>query len=228
MTTRTSMITSCQVESDEEGRQNISSAMFLAAPYDKASEAWTTFSPNLLVASARSSANVLSKLVLQEHNDSVQWESLFRPPLDKYDAVVLLHRENLPYPRRLLFPPKLNQGPKAGDHVARWEASTYVNRFLLPGYLERSHEQLKEELMLDSDPTKCFLSKRFGMLLKPWYDHLGGDLIGLTWTKQKSKKRKRDEDETDPKEILKAVGEMGKGLVRDILVAQVSMTFLKA
>ncbi|KAH0855123.1 hypothetical protein HID58_020473 [Brassica napus] len=228
---------------DEEGRQNISSAMFLAAPYDKASEAWTTFSPTCrlanafekhlseqkrLVASARSSANVLSKLVLQEHNDSVQWESLFRPPLDKYDAVVLLHRENLPYPRRLLFPPKLNQGPKAGDHVARWEASTYVNRFLLPGYLERSHEQLKEELMLDSDPTKCFLSKRFGMLLKPWYDHLGGDLIGLTWTKQKSKKRKRDEDETDPKEILKAVGEMGKGLVRDILVAQVSMTFLKA
>lgn len=42
-------------------------------------------------------------------------QSLFRPPLDKYDAVVLLHRENLPYPRRLLFPPKLNQGPKGGS-----------------------------------------------------------------------------------------------------------------
>ncbi|KAH0855124.1 hypothetical protein HID58_020474 [Brassica napus] len=224
---------------DEEGRQNISSAMFLAAPYDKASEAWTTFSPNLseqkrLVASARSSANVLSKLVLQEHNDSVQWESLFRPPLDKYDAVVLLHRENLPYPRRLLFPPKLNQGPK-GDHVARWEASTYVNRFLLPGYLERSHEQLKEELMLDSDPTKCFLSVLEASFLiqnrniKTYRGSYRALLSAETvWDVVEAVKRKRDEDETDPKEILKAVGEMGKGLVRDILVAQVSMTFLKA
>ena len=34
----------------EEDRQNISSAMFLAAPYDKASEAWTTLSPNLSVS----------------------------------------------------------------------------------------------------------------------------------------------------------------------------------
>ncbi|KAH0855121.1 hypothetical protein HID58_020476 [Brassica napus] len=178
---------------DEEGRQNISSAMFLAAPYDKASEAWTTFSPNL--------------------------SSLFRPPLDKYDAVVLLHRENLPYPRRLLFPPKLNQGPK-GDHVARWEASTYVNRFLLPGYLERSHEQLKEELMLDSDPTKCFLSVLEASFLI--------QNRNIKTYREVKETKTRDEDETDPKEILKAVGEMGKGLVRDILVAQVSMTFLKA
>lgn len=89
----------------EEDKQNISSAMFLAAPYDKASEAWTSISPNLLVSTciekhlsvdlyfvltqiyytllkeqkrlvayARSSANVLSKLVSQEHSDSVQWE----------------------------------------------------------------------------------------------------------------------------------------------------------
>lgn len=35
----------------EEDRQNISSAMFLAAPYDKASEAWTATTPNLSVSS---------------------------------------------------------------------------------------------------------------------------------------------------------------------------------
>lgn len=84
--------------------------------------------------------------------------------------------------------------------------------------------------------------------LKPWYDHIGGDAIGLTWNKHNSKvkqvikkasvvllqtkekrkiktnvmfwlqKRERDEEEeeSNPMEMLKAVGEMGKGLVRDI------------
>ncbi|VVB10024.1 unnamed protein product [Arabis nemorensis] len=174
----------------EKDRQNISSAMFLAAPYDKASEAWTSTSPNLseqkrLAAYARSSANVLSKLVLHEHNDSVQWECLFRTPLNNYDAVVLLHRDKLPYPRRLLFPSELNQG----KHVARGKASTAFNPFLLPGDLKRSHEELKKKLMVDFEPTKCFMSglqEEFGTL-KPWYDHIGGDAIGLTWNKHNSK-----------------------------------------
>ncbi|CAN7033479.1 unnamed protein product [Brassica rapa subsp. trilocularis] len=206
----------------EEDRQNISSAMFLAAPYDKASEAWTTLSPNLselkrLVAYARSSANVLSKLILQEHNDSVQWECLFRTPLNNYDAVVLLHREKLTYPHHLLFPSELNQ---AGKHVARGKASKAFNPFLLPGDLKRSPEELKKKLMVDFEPTKCFmrgLHEEFGTL-KPWYDHIGGDAIGLTWSKPNSKKRERDEEEVEinPVEMLKAVGEMGKGLVRDI------------
>ncbi|ESQ53434.1 hypothetical protein EUTSA_v10024292mg [Eutrema salsugineum] len=205
----------------EEDRQNISSAMFLAAPYDKASEAWTTTSPSLseqkrLVAYARSSANVLSKLVLQEHTDSVQWECLFRTPLNNYDAVILLHRDKLPYPRRLMFPSELNKG----KHVARGKASTAFNPFMLPGDLKRSPEELKKKLMVDFEPTKCFMSglkEEFGTL-KPWYDHIGGDAIGLTWTKRNSKKRERDEEEveTNPIEMLKAVGEMGKGLVRDI------------
>ncbi|KAL0679227.1 hypothetical protein Bca4012_007208 [Brassica carinata] len=205
----------------EEDKQNISSAMFLAAPYDKASEAWTSLSPNLselkrLVAYARSSANVLSKLVLQEHNDSVQWECLFRTPLNNYDAVVLLHREKIPYPHHLLFPSELNQG----KHVARGKASKAFNPFLLPGDLKRSPEELKKKLMVDFEPTKCFMSglqEEFGTL-KAWYDHIGGDAIGLTWTKHNSKKRERDEEEVEinPIEMLKAVGEMGKGLVRDI------------
>lgn len=89
------------------------------------------------------------------------------------------------------------------------------------------------------------LQEEFGTL-KTWYDHIGGDAIGLTWTQHNSKvrnktsdnffqtnkkkdkskqtcsvwlqKRERDEEEveTNPVEMLKAVGEMGKGLVRDI------------
>jgi U3 small nucleolar RNA-associated protein 22 len=64
------------------------------------------------------------------------------------------------------------------------------------------------------------LQEEFGTL-KPWYDHIGGDAIGLTWNKHNSKKRERDEEEeeeeeSNPMEMLKAVGEMGKGLVRDI------------
>jgi U3 small nucleolar RNA-associated protein 22 len=36
----------------EENKQNVSPAMFLATNYDKVSEAWTRFSPNLSVSSS--------------------------------------------------------------------------------------------------------------------------------------------------------------------------------
>ena len=36
----------------EENKQNVSAAMFLATAYDKASEAWTRFSPNVSVGSS--------------------------------------------------------------------------------------------------------------------------------------------------------------------------------
>ncbi|KAL6222410.1 hypothetical protein ACLB2K_005802 [Fragaria x ananassa] len=99
----------------EENPQNVNSAMFLATAYDKASEAWTRFSPNSvelkrLVAYAGSSANLLTKLILEDQSDSYRWECLFRTPLNNYDAVILLHREKLPYPQRLLFPSELHQG----------------------------------------------------------------------------------------------------------------------
>lgn len=99
--------------------------------------------------------------------------------------------------------------------------------FLLPGDLKRSHEELKNKLMVDFEPTKCFMSglqasvliknkniqkysvycqrkksfleilrlcgyvqEEFGAL-KPWYDHFGGDAIGLTWNKHNSKVKKK-------------------------------------
>uniref|UniRef100_A0A7N2KYX8 Nrap protein domain-containing protein n=1 Tax=Quercus lobata TaxID=97700 RepID=A0A7N2KYX8_QUELO len=116
----------------EENKQNVNAAMFLATAYDKASKAWTRFSPNelkRLVAYARSSANLLNKLILQDQIDSYKWECLLRTPLNNYDAVILLHRDKLPYPQRLLFPSELNQG----KHVARGNASKVFQPFMSPG-----------------------------------------------------------------------------------------------
>ncbi|KAB1213028.1 Nucleolar protein 6 [Morella rubra] len=189
----------------EENKQHGRTAMFLAAAYDKASEAWTSFSPNLLelkrlVAYARSSANLLTKLILEEQIGSYKWECLFRTPLNNYDAVILLHRDKLPYPQRLLFPSELNHG----KHVAHGKASKSFHPFMLPGDLKGSSKE-----------------KEFSNTIKLWYDSLGGDAIGITWEKFPAKKRGRDEvgeEGKDPVDVLKEVGEVGKGFVRSVFL----------
>ncbi|KAH1082116.1 hypothetical protein J1N35_021877 [Gossypium stocksii] len=213
----------------EENTQNESKAMFLATAYDKASEAWTRCSPNplelkRLVAYARSSASLLTKLILQHQTDSRGWECLFRTPLSLYDAVILLHGDRLPYPKRLLFTSELDQGiflGGKGRHVAHGNASTCFHPFLLPSDMKSSSlEQLKTKLMVNFDPLRCFVGdveKGFSNRLKLWYDSLGGDAIGLTW--ERSKKREREEEETDekyPVDLLRNIGELGKGFVRDV------------
>ncbi|CAK7339575.1 unnamed protein product [Dovyalis caffra] len=210
----------------EENSQNISSAMFLATSYDKASEAWTRLSPNLLelkrlVAYACSSANLLTRLVLRDQTDSYRWECLFRTPLNNYNAVILLHGDRLPYPQRLLFPSKLNHGRL----VAHGNASKAFQPFMLPRDLRGSLDELKNKLLVDFDPLRCYIAdlEKECNILKSWYDSLGGDAIGLTWERSCSKKRDRDEagEEEDPIDVLKAVGEAGKGFVK-------SVHFLKA
>ena len=96
------------------------------------------------MAYARSSANLLTKLVLEDNNDSFRWEvsisafvkccplifslwvflyfykeflmrnfhlqCLFRTPLNNFDAVVLLHRDKLTHPKRILFASESKQG----------------------------------------------------------------------------------------------------------------------
>ncbi|XP_022751385.1 nucleolar protein 6 isoform X2 [Durio zibethinus] len=208
-------------KADEENTQNKSKAMFLATACDKASEAWTSCSPNplelkRLVAYARSSANLLTKLILQNQTDSHGWECLFRTPLNLYDAVILLHGDRLPYPKRLLFTSELDQG----RHVAHGNPSNAFHPYLLPADMKGSLEQLKTKLMVNFDPLRCFIGdveKEFSDGLKLWYDSLGGDAIGLTW--EHSKKREREESELDrkyPVDLLRNVGEMGKGFVRDV------------
>ncbi|MBA0770107.1 hypothetical protein Gotri_018781 [Gossypium trilobum] len=213
----------------EENTQNESKAMFLATAYDKASEAWTRCSPNplelkRLAAYARSSASLLTKLILQNQTDSRGWECLLRTPLSLYDAVILLHGDRLPYPKRLLFTSELDQGiflGGKGRHVAHGNASTCFHPFLLPSDMKGSSlEQLKTKLMVNFDPLRCFVGdveKGFSNRLKLWYDSLGGDAIGLTW--ERSKKREREEEETDgkyPVDLLRNIGELGKGFVRDV------------
>ncbi|XWS45420.1 hypothetical protein CRYUN_Cryun15aG0135300 [Craigia yunnanensis] len=205
----------------EENTQNKSKAMFLATAYDKASEAWTRCSPNplelkRLVAYARSSANLLTKLISQNQTDSHGWECLFRTPLSLYDAVILLHGDRLPYPKRLLFTSELDQG----RHLFHGNASNAFHPYLLPADMKGSLEQLKTKLMVNFDPLRCFVGdveKEFSDRLKLWYDSLGGDAIGLTW--EHSKKRDREEEELNgkyPVDLLRNVGEMGKGFVRDV------------
>ncbi|KAJ6378798.1 hypothetical protein OIU78_028927 [Salix suchowensis] len=210
----------------EESSQNISPAMFLATSYDKASEAWTRLSPNILelkrlVAYARSSANLLTRLVFQDQTESDRWECLFCTPLTNYDAVILLHGDRLPYPQRLLFPSKLNHGRL----VARGNASKAFHPFMLPGDLRGSLDKLKNKLLVDFDPLRCYIAdlQKECNTLKLWYDSLGGDAVGLTWERSCSKKRDREEasDAEDPIDVLKAVGEAGKGFVK-------SVHFLKA
>ncbi|XP_022152358.1 nucleolar protein 6 [Momordica charantia] len=207
----------------QENPQTASPAMFLATAYDKASEAWTTFFPKplelkRLVAYARSSADLLTRLIVQQQVDSYQWECIFRTPLTNYDAVILLHRDKLPYPQRLLFPSELNQG----IHVAKGDPSKIFSPFLLPRNLKPNSEDIKNKLLVNFDPLRCYiadLQKEFSSTFNIWYDSLGGDAIGLTWGQHNSKKRGRDEAveaEKEPAEVLKAVGETGKGLMRSI------------
>ncbi|KAJ7944284.1 Nucleolar protein 6 [Quillaja saponaria] len=207
----------------EENIKNISPAMFLATSYDKASEAWTSFSPSVLnlkrlVAYARSSANLLTKLIFQDQTNSYRWECLFRTPLNNYDAVILLHRDKLSYPQRLLFPSEVAYG----KHVATGNPSKAFHPFLLPGDLKGSPEELRNKLLVDFDPLNFFvrdLEKEFSAMFRIWHDPLGGDAIGLTWNSYPSKKRSReeaDEEGQDQISMLKSVGEIGKGFVRNI------------
>uniref|UniRef100_A0A6P4ACI0 nucleolar protein 6 isoform X1 n=1 Tax=Ziziphus jujuba TaxID=326968 RepID=A0A6P4ACI0_ZIZJJ len=206
----------------EANGQTVNSLIFLATAYDKSSEAWSRYSPNSselkrLVAYAQSSANLLTKLILEDHVDSYRWECLYRTPLSNFDAVILLHRDKLPYPQRLLFPSELNQGIR----VAQGNASEAFHPFLLPGDLKQSSDELRNKLLINFDPLRCFLGdlkEEFSNTFKIWYDSLGGDAVGLTWGAC-SKKRDREEaieEVKNPIDMLRGVGEIGKGFVRSI------------
>ncbi|KAK6150894.1 hypothetical protein DH2020_015826 [Rehmannia glutinosa] len=211
----------------EENLQNVKPAMFLATSYDKESEAWTTLSPTAadlrrLAAYATSSANFLTNIIMKNHIDSYGWECLFRTPLNNYNAVILLHRDKLPYPHRLLFPSEV----KLGRHVIRGNASKSFQPFLLPGDMKGNLEELKNKLMVNFDPLRYFVTgieAKFPDMFKVWYDSFGGDAIGLTCGNKNLKKRGRDDigEDNDLLDTLKAVGELGKGLSK-------SVHFLKA
>ncbi|PHU27029.1 hypothetical protein BC332_05361 [Capsicum chinense] len=169
-------------EEHEKDTQKLSPAMFLATKYDIASEAWTRSSPTTaelrrLVAYSTGSANLLTKLILQDGYDSYGWKCLLRTPLSNYDAVVLLHRDKLPYPQHLLFPSELEQERCA----VRGHATKIFHPFFSPGDFKVNSGELKSKLMVNFDP------KGFSDEVKVWYDAVGGDALGLTLGKASSK-----------------------------------------
>ncbi|KAJ0534866.1 putative Nrap protein domain 1 [Helianthus annuus] len=207
----------------EEGAGSIISAMYVATAYDKGSEAWTSSSPSItelkrLAAYAKSSSNLLTKLVMQGLQDSYGWECIFRTPLNNYDAVILLHRDKLPHPERLLFPSELNQGKL----VAQGNASKTFQPYLLT---KGSTKDLQDQLYINFDPLMCYvkdLESAFPNTFKLWYDSFGGDAIGLTWEKENLKKRKRDGEVTKTVlDTLKDVGKTGKGFVKSVHLLKV-------
>ncbi|KAK9164157.1 hypothetical protein Syun_005059 [Stephania yunnanensis] len=177
-----------------------------------------------MMAYARSSADYLTKLIMQGQTDSHIWESLFRTPLNNYDAVLLLHGDRLPFPEHQLFSNDIAQGKL----VARGKASKIFDPYIR---LQGSLANMKDKLLVNFDPLRCYiedLKKEFPNTFTLWYDAFGGDAIGLTWDQSKSKsfivypfpqKRQREEpgeDMVDPMEVLRDVARCGKGLVRSV------------
>ncbi|KAL2497823.1 Nrap protein [Abeliophyllum distichum] len=210
----------------KDNMRNISPAMFVATVYDKASEAWTSVSPTAaelrrLATYAASSAKFLTSVIMQNLNDSYIWECLFCTPLNNYNAVILLDRDKLPFPQHLLFLSKINQGRQ----ILRVPSKIF-QPFLLPGDLKGSLEEMKNKLMVNFDPLRYFIhdiEREFHEKFKMWYDSLGGDAIGLTFGNKSSKKRGRNNNCEDKHLVdsLRAVGELGKGFVRNIYLLKV-------
>nr|GEX34116.1 nucleolar protein 6 [Tanacetum cinerariifolium] len=212
----------------DEGKGNVTSAMYLATAYDKGSEAWTSSAPSQselkrLAVYAKSSSNLLTKLIVQGQMDSYGWECIFRTPLNNYDAIILLHRDKLSHPERLLFPSEFSQGKL----VVQGNASMSFQPFLLTNGVNGSTKNLRDQLYLNFDPLTCYvkdLENAFPNTFKLWYDCFGGDVIGLTWEKENLKKRRREED-GDVKEnvtnTLKDIGKVGKGFVKSVYLLKV-------
>ncbi|KAM3273556.1 hypothetical protein ACQJBY_043026 [Aegilops geniculata] len=206
----------------EQNPHDIEPAMFLATSYDKSSEAWTKQSPSKSVLKriasyAKSSAELLTNLIIHGQSGQYTWECLFRTPLSNYDAVILLRKEKLCRPHHVLFPAEIPNG----KFVIQGKPSNDFHPYMpLSKSVVRSLHDTRDKLLVNFDPTACFLRDlkcAFPVTFKLWHDSIGGDAIGLTW--ESSKKRGRDEDDEampDPTSILKEVGDVGKGLVRSV------------
>jgi U3 small nucleolar RNA-associated protein 22 len=196
--------------------------MFLATSYDKASEAWTKLSPSKSVLKrmasyAKSSAELLTNLILNGQSGQYTWECLFLTPMSNYDAVVLLHQEKLCHPQHLLFPAEIPNGKMVIWGKPSKDFHPYMP--LNKGAVKSLHDA-RDKLLVNFDPTAYFvrdLKCAFPKTFKLWYGSVGGDAVGLTWENLKKRDREdADEAMPEPTSILKEVGVVGKGLVRSI------------
>ncbi|KAI3902275.1 hypothetical protein MKW92_046280 [Papaver armeniacum] len=181
----------------EESPQNLDRSMFLATSYDKSSEAWTKYSPNSSDGClCKTGAELLTDLIVHDQTDPQKHgrSSLFRTPLNLYDAVILLHRHKLAFPQRLLSRPDTIPGEMIkAKHVAEGKASKDFDPFMLRGDLE----EMKKNLMVNFDPVHCLVNNL-----------------------KKRAREEMDDDENDkrqdPIDVLRNVGEVGRGFVRSV------------
>lgn len=222
-----------KVSPGESHANNAGPAMYIATPYDWESESWTSLSPdNLglkrLIAYARSSAELLTCLIGGEVQD--RWKSLFRTPLQCYDALILLHRDKLAYPSQILFNADIKQGLLP---VATQKASKGFSAYFSPSVIRRGFQEAKKHLLVGFDPVKYFLhdlKTDIPKVFNIWHDAFGSEVIGLTWnkeyffSKEVGQKRKREEPDPatlDVENILKEVGNVGAGLVKSVHLLKV-------
>ncbi|KAK3150553.1 hypothetical protein QOZ80_3AG0234690 [Eleusine coracana subsp. coracana] len=209
-------------KSYEQNPHDIERAMFLATSYDKASEAWTKLSPSKSVLKrmasyAKSSAELLTNLILNGQSGQYTWECLFQTPMNNYDAVVLLHQEKLCDPQHVLFPAETPNGKLVTWGKPSKDFHSYMP--LNKGTVKSLHDA-RDKLLVNFDPTAYFvrdLKCAFPKTFKMWYGSVGRDAVGLTWENPKKRSRE-DADKTmpEPMSILEEVGDVGKGLVRGI------------
>lgn len=212
----------------ESGANNAGPAMYIATPYDWESESWTSLGPdNLclkrLIAYARSSAELLTRLIGGEVQEG--WKSLFRTPLQCYDALILLHTDKLAYPSQMLFNADIKQESLP---VATQKASMDFFPYLSPLVIKRGFQEARNHLLVGFDPVKYFLHDlkiEMPKVFNIWHDAFGSEVIGLTWNKESSiskdagQKRKREEPDLitfDVRNILKEVANVGTGLVKSV------------
>lgn len=212
----------------ESGANRTGPAMYIATPYDWESESWTSVSPDnislkRLIAYARSSAELLTRLVGGEVLEG--WKSLFRTPLQCYDALILLHRDKLAYPSQILFNADIKQGSLP---VTTQEASMDFLPYLSPLVIRKGFQEARNHLLVGFDPVKYFLhdlKTDMPKVFNIWHDAFGSEVIGLTWNKEapfsKDAAQKRKRKEPDPtifdvRNILEEVANVGTGLVKTV------------
>ncbi|KAG6557753.1 hypothetical protein Mapa_000520 [Marchantia paleacea] len=196
-------------------------AMYIATAYDLSSETWTRDSPNVkglkrLVAYAKSSSALLSSMIMC-HESSAKWQTLFRTPLDCYDAIAFLHERSLPHPSRLLFPAHVDM-----PYVVSKKVPDDILALIPPPVMKAGPIAARNHLLIGFDPVEEFVKElkgRLGDSCSIYYDHLASDVVGLSWTAGSNAKRKREqkvENAVDVDDIVRHINEAGDGLVKSI------------
>ncbi|XP_060067208.1 nucleolar protein 6-like [Ylistrum balloti] len=144
--------------------------MFISTPGDKLSSHWTAGSPTApilqrLILLAKESLNILeSQLNSNLTQNTTDFKQIFRPPLEIYDVIIHLRQKMVP---------RQNQAVDITNETFIPLHLTDVNSEVMPVY--------------EFDPVQLYLSELrevYGEYALFFYDHHGGNLIGVLWKPQ--------------------------------------------